>query len=192
MKKIKIGIVALSFLAIAQINAQESMKSKEYKSVEEIFATFDTNGDQQIDKKEFVKSVESKVQRSAEKSKEVNSAADIDAKFDKLDADKNGLIDLNEFKAVREKRAETKGAELKEKFDKIDDNENGFLDMKEYQKYVNKMIENAKEKGREPLVIDSKKSFAEMDKNADKKISFEEFQIARKEMAAKRTSQTTK
>ncbi|KAK9130644.1 hypothetical protein Sjap_011131 [Stephania japonica] len=161
-----------------------STKEREKKSsshydkakMEQVFATFDKNGDGFITKEELGESLRSIGLFSSEK--------EVVGMFDKLDSNRDGLIDVDEFREMydslgrpkREAEEEedeelvNQEEELREAFNVFDGDRDGLITVAELGSVLSSL--GLKQGGR---IEDCKEMIRKVDKDGDGMVSFDEF-----------------
>jgi len=140
--------------AVARALAQR-MTDDDKQRLIELFRRFDKNGDGQLGPDEI-----------AAMMKEIGGGMDVKEFLSRVDEDNSGTISLDEFTmaAAVGHLSSANEEELKRTFDAFDVDRDGFVTMKEVEKLCGNMSPE-----------EARRLIAEVDKNGDGKISFDEW-----------------
>ncbi|KAK9100653.1 hypothetical protein Scep_024083 [Stephania cephalantha] len=157
---------------------REKKSSSHYDKakMEQVFATFDKNGDGFITKEELGESLRIIGLFSSEK--------EVVGMFDRLDSNRDGLIDLDEFQEMYNSLGTSKseeeeddeelmdqGEELREAFNVFDGDRDGLITVEELGSVLSSL--GLKQGGR---IEDCKEMIRKVDKDGDGMVNFDEFQ----------------
>ncbi len=164
INKILTASFVLGALAFSSVNAEEVKSKQNIKSQEKITIK-KTNKEDCISKmfKEMDKDNDGFVTKKEHKKY-------LEKKFEELDTNKDGVITKEEFIIKEKIKTNKKGTKIEYKsdliFKEIDKNEDGKIKKKEYIKF-------------------KQKEFEKLDKDGDKKVSFEEFKAIKQNKSIK-------